>query len=117
MPKSQRPKARPPWGSSYSDPSLVLALRASLESVQNGSCRFSPSKATCIGRLAFATGMWQRPEAERRVGVAPLTRRCRARAGSSNSSADEEYFEVESIGAFVHRGALSAAVGEEFCCE
>jgi hypothetical protein len=26
---------------SYSDPSLVLALRASLKSVQNGSCRFS----------------------------------------------------------------------------
>jgi hypothetical protein len=27
--------------SCYSDPSLVLALRASLKSVQNGSCRFS----------------------------------------------------------------------------
>jgi hypothetical protein len=40
-PRSQSPKARPSSGSSYSDPSLVLALRASLKSVQNGSCRFS----------------------------------------------------------------------------
>jgi hypothetical protein len=45
----------------------ALALRARLQSVQNGSCRFSRSGARCIARLAFVTGMWQRPEAERRV--------------------------------------------------
>jgi hypothetical protein len=33
--------ARPLARSLYSDPSLVLALRASLKAVQNGACRFS----------------------------------------------------------------------------
>jgi len=35
--------------------------------------------------------MWQREKRERRVGVTPLTRRCRARAGARTARPDGEY--------------------------
>jgi hypothetical protein len=101
MPRSQRPKASPSSGSSYSDPSLVLALRASLKSVQNDSCRFSRSRARCIARL-FATGMWQRPKAERasrtRAPDSPAPGKSRMLEQPGQTKNTEEFddgFEVE----------------------
>jgi hypothetical protein len=53
---SQQPSALRVWckqfdtGLKYSDPSLVLALRVSLKSVQNGSCRFCRSQRVARDR-------------------------------------------------------------------
>jgi hypothetical protein len=105
-PKSQRPKAMSS-SPSYSDPSLVLALRASLKSVQNGSCRFSRQAARCIAHqlatwasntvASAATRSGGRPASkagQRSEKVATGEVREASRARAPDSPVPGEYTEV-----------------------